>query len=517
MDLVGTTLGNYRVSELIGQGGMASVFRATQTTLNRDVAIKVLSGLQARDPIFRQRFIREAKAVAQLSHPNIVQIFDFGDNADLGILYIVMELITGGSLRDFKNRQVPVEEAVPIIATVAQALTSAHQRGIIHRDIKPNNILISGDSRPMLSDFGLAQMGEGSLYTESGTTVGTPAYMSPEQVMGEKLDGRADIYSLGMVLYELLAGRPAFQAETPLALLHQQVYEQPTLPRQINTNIPRSLEAVLMRAIAKDRNERHRTSDEFSEELLKSINKDASDATVRVRMPSVNTIMSTDIAPVRSPTHPVIRIWRNFNRRVTATFVWLVKNFFKLAAGFALTLVALSLIGAGVVAVLTERVLGDYPWQWNQFKTDQATVFEDARMQGQLDYFMNSLGARAGVLPLIKLHFKPDEILQAQVDSALGAYYIDTRVYVLGGVIQTDIESVNGYTPYIINTILSGGINRGLRRAFEKGPVRVDSVESAEGQLTTKTKLRANVAPPANHLQPTPPTSVASAAPALAH
>lgn len=524
MDLVGQTLGNYEIIELIGQGGMASVYRARQTNLNRFVAIKVLAGLQARDQIFRQRFIREAKAVAQLSHPHIVPIYDFGDDTERSILYIVMELITGGSLRDYKDKQLPPDMAIPAIIPIAQALAYAHTRGIVHRDIKPNNILINADGRPMLSDFGLAQMGEGSLYTEAGTTVGTPAYMAPEQVMGEKLDGRADIYSLAMVLYELLAGRTAFQADTPLALLHQQVYENPPSPRHFNPSLPRSLEAVLMRALAKDRNERHRTAEEFSTELQKTTIEGSGDVTPLVRMPTIGQFADTKVNLANQPRKPLAfserikQAWRSLWRSIRRAMGWTVRMTIRLALILLILLLAAVVAGTLITANVAERAAAEYAWNWSQFKHDQPTVFTEAALQSEVDQYIHALNLRDGILPIFKVHLKPREIIQVEVISAFGVYYIDTRVFVVSEAAQARIETVNNYTPYVVRDIISDGLNRGLSRAFENSPLKLDKLESADGQLIAHAKLRhPSAAPPANSVAPTAtPQTTLSPSPTIA-
>jgi serine/threonine-protein kinase len=514
MDLVGQTLGNYEIIELIGQGGMASVYRARQTNLTRFVAIKVLAGMQARDQIFRQRFIREAKAVAQLSHPHIIPIYDFGDDTERGILYIVMELITGGSLRDYKDQQIPPGMAIPALVPIAQALAYAHTRGIVHRDIKPNNILINADGRPILSDFGLAQLGEGSLYTEAGTTVGTPAYMAPEQVMGEKLDGRADIYSLAMVLYELLAGRTAFQADTPLALLHQQVYEQPPSPRQFNSKLPRSLEAVLLRALAKDRSERHRTAEEFAAELQKTTFEGSGDVTPLVRIPALGQFAGASrniAAAAKKPATLRERLkqaQRTFTRSIQRAMGWTIRTTIRLALILLIVLLIVVVAGTLIAANVAERTAAEYAWNWNQFKFDQPTVFQETALQDEVDHYIQALNLRDGVLPVFRVHVKPREIIQIEVNSALGVYYVDTRVFVVSEAAQARIETVNGYTLYIVRDIISDGLNRGLGRAFENGPVKLDKVESSDSQLIAYAKPRHPTStPPVNNAAPTATTA----------
>jgi serine/threonine protein kinase len=265
--LIGQQFGPYKITEKLGEGGMAVVYKGYQQSLNRYVAIKVLRQELAQDEEFVQRFQREALAVADLDHPNILHVYDAG--IVQGMYYIVMAFVDGGSLRDMVGHG-PLEPdyALSIAAQVADALHHAHQRGIVHRDVKPNNILLSRDGRPLLSDFGIAKaLHESSGLTRTGMSIGTPEYMAPEQIQGQKVDGRTDIYALGIVLYEMLVGWAPFSSTTPVAALYKQVNEPPPPLRQANINIPAWLEAVVAKALAKSPVERYQQASEFAEAL----------------------------------------------------------------------------------------------------------------------------------------------------------------------------------------------------------------------------------------------------------
>ena len=202
MDLIGKTLGQYEIVEPIGHGGMAAVFKAYQPSLERHVAIKVLSAQHALTPGFSERFLREARAVAQLNHPNILPILDFGQAGDLS--YIVMKLVSGGTLRDRLRDVIELDETAHLTVQIAAALDHAHGRGILHRDVKPANVLLDEGDWVQLADFGLAKMlASDDKLTASGAGVGTPAYTAPEQAQGVSVDHRADVYSLGVILYEI--------------------------------------------------------------------------------------------------------------------------------------------------------------------------------------------------------------------------------------------------------------------------------------------------------------------------
>ncbi len=264
--LVGQTLGSYRLVERLGQGGMATVYKAYEAALGRYVAVKVLPQFFARDPSFMRRFQREAKAVAQLSHPNIVPIHTYGEHGN--ITYIVMQYIEGGTLKRSRGNVLEPESALELLLPVVRALGYAHQRGIVHRDVKPSNILLTEGSWPMLADFGLAQMAEASVQlTGTGVGVGTPMYMSPEQGQGTDVDQRTDIYSMGIVLYELLTGDVPFRADTPMAVVIKHMTAPMPPPRQVNPDIPEELEGIILKATAKEPEDRFLNAEEMAQAM----------------------------------------------------------------------------------------------------------------------------------------------------------------------------------------------------------------------------------------------------------
>ncbi|MCZ7538670.1 MAG: protein kinase [Anaerolineae bacterium] len=266
-------LGKYEIIDRIGRGGMAEVYRGYHAALDRYVAIKLLHSFLADDPEFKERFEREARSVARLKHPNIVQVYDFEHDADSDSYYMVMEFINGPTLKDrlfdlsAAGSLLPVAEAVRIIKTAAHALAYAHERKMIHRDVKPANLMLDEDGRVVLTDFGIAKIVTGAHITSSGGMIGTPAYMAPEQGLGQAGDERADIYSLGVILYQLLTGRLPFDASTPLAIILKHVNEPLPLPRQFVPDLPADLEAVVWRALEKDPEARFQSAHEFAAAL----------------------------------------------------------------------------------------------------------------------------------------------------------------------------------------------------------------------------------------------------------
>ncbi|SIR94062.1 Stk1 family PASTA domain-containing Ser/Thr kinase [Microbacterium sp. RURRCA19A] len=269
--------GRYRVDDLIGRGGMASVYRGYDQTLGRTVAIKILKADLAGDAAFRTRFRLEAQAASRMAHPTIVRVFDAGEDVEVGadgherpVPYIVMELVHGRLLKDVvATGPVPLDDALRYVDGILEALEYSHRAGVVHRDIKPGNVMITDSGRIKVMDFGIARAVSDSSSTVAETTaiVGTAAYFSPEQAKGESVDARADLYSAGVVLYELLTGRPPFRGDTPVAVAYQHVSEAPLPPSEINDAVPRALDAVVLRALAKDPFQRPQDAAAFREDL----------------------------------------------------------------------------------------------------------------------------------------------------------------------------------------------------------------------------------------------------------
>ena len=282
----GSSLGRYRVIEQLGRGGMATVFKCHDPNLDRHVAVKVLPSYYTEDPTFVGRFAQEARTVASLNNPNILQIFDFGD--DKGFTYIVTEMVSGGTLEDkLTGEPLQIEDVLRYMRPLAQALDYAHASGIIHRDLKPANVLLSEDDRPILADFGLARMLESAVrFTQANQALGTPEYMAPEQAMGADADHRSDLYAVGILLYQMILGQTPFKADTPAATLMAHVHRPLPLPSTINPNIDPNVEALLLKALAKDPEDRYQSTTEMIHALEEAVDlTDPSWQTQAVRPP----------------------------------------------------------------------------------------------------------------------------------------------------------------------------------------------------------------------------------------
>lgn len=267
----GATLGAYRIIQQVGEGGMAKVYKAYQPSMERYVALKVLPSHYAEDPQFVERFIREARTIARLEHKNILPVYDFGE--EQGITYLAMRYVEGGTLKELLTKgRLSLGDTLDLMTQICSALDYAHRRNVVHRDVKPSNVMLDDEGAPYLMDFGIAKvLGTGGDLTATGAAIGTPAYMAPEQAVGGKVDGRTDIYALGVVLYEMVVGRVPFRADTPMAVLMAHLREPLPLPSQVAPGIAEPIEAVIIKALAKEPNDRYQTANELAHALQQAV------------------------------------------------------------------------------------------------------------------------------------------------------------------------------------------------------------------------------------------------------
>ena len=317
-NLVGQQIDNYRLEALLGEGGMGAVYRAHDLNLNRPVALKVMHGQLARQPEFQQRFMQEAQAAAHLSHPSIVDIHHFGARPDF--LYMVMEFVPGSSLGATIRRQqktgqvIEIRETLVILAQVAEALGYAHKQGVVHRDIKPDNILLRkldqpdrpGDPpiRAVVTDFGLAKLLEGGVHTATGTFMGTLPYMSPEQCLGQTLDGRSDLYSLGVMMYQLTTGQLPFDIKSPTDAVMKHMHELPPAPSLVKPGLPKSVEEVIKKAIAKQPCDRYATGEQMAQAMRQSASQLTAADVTTFAPPETTLSLVTQLLSDKAPPLP---------------------------------------------------------------------------------------------------------------------------------------------------------------------------------------------------------------------
>jgi serine/threonine protein kinase len=294
--------GRYQLEELLGQGGMSAVYKATDPNLKRVVAIKMIHAHLSSDPGFVSRFEEEAAAVAQLRHPNIIQVYDFNHDEESDAYYMVLEFVPGETVQQHlerlneSGRKLSSTKAMEYMAEICDAVGYAHQRGMIHRDIKPANLMLSVSGQAILMDFGIAKIVGGQRHTATGAVVGTAMYMSPEQIKGENPDNRSDIYSLGVTLFEMVSGQPPFKADSAMTLMMMHVNDPVPDLRSLNPDMPNDLIAIINKALAKDPGDRYQSAAEMTAALRNALSKAKTDA--------VSTPKSSGETMVEEPVSP---------------------------------------------------------------------------------------------------------------------------------------------------------------------------------------------------------------------
>ena len=339
----------YRIIRKLGSGGMANVYLAEDQELGRRVAIKILDDRHAADDSFIERFRREAKNAAGLSHPNIVSIYDRGEAE--GTYYIAMEYLSGRSLKELivGRGPTPIRIAIDYTRQILAALGFAHRHGIVHRDIKPHNVVVDAEGRVKVTDFGIARSGASQM-TEAGSIIGTAQYLSPEQARGSPVDQRSDVYSVGIVLYEMLTGKVPFTGETPLEIAMKHLSEVPVPPSELRADVPEDLDLIALRALAKDPEDRYQTSEEMDADLGRvarglSVSEETADAATNVLAgagisgaPTMIAPRPTKVAPPQAPPRTPPSAYYGYEgppRRSRSLWPWLLVLLLLVGAGFA--------------------------------------------------------------------------------------------------------------------------------------------------------------------------------------
>jgi eukaryotic-like serine/threonine-protein kinase len=322
VDKIPEYISHYKILGRLGKGGMGDIYKAVQDPLNRIVALKVLPPQLGRDEEFSKRFEIEAKAISLLQHQNIVSIYEYG--AENGYQYFAMQFVDGMDLSKYiaEHKEVPITEIIDLSKQICRGLRYAHANNVIHRDIKPQNILIDKDGVAKLSDFGIAKIFSGTEITMTGFTLGTPEYMSPEQALGKKIDHQTDIYSLGIVMYEMLTRKPPFMAGDPMAVAYKQVHEQPPAPSSKRKDTPKRLELIVLKAIKKNKEDRYQSVEEMLDHL-DSVDPDERPDKTTASMRAVGGGETHTLLPKESDRRIVDRRSESLGRQLTTMRYWI--------------------------------------------------------------------------------------------------------------------------------------------------------------------------------------------------
>ena len=511
--LIGKTLGHYKILSEIGRGGMAIVYRGEQSSLGRAVAVKVLSGELAHDPDFRQRFQREAYAVAQLVHPNILPVYDFGEDQATGAVYFVMQFVDGGTLAQRMSQAIPPEEGAHIAAQIARALDMAHSRGIIHRDVKPANVLMTREGHPLLSDFGIAKIAAETKLTRTGTNMGTPIYMSPEQAQGRPVDHRADIYALGVMLYEILAGVPPFEADTPVTLLHLHATKEPPPLRERAARVPRGLERIVMQALAKDPEDRFATAGEMADALEAEIGIKRKRPSLTPRsltswlrrdkptptptpastpVPGSPTVVDNSATPTPTPAPlPVTDLRRRPRPRLMRTLAklpvgraakgfgyWLFRTILGALGVLLIVALVLAIGGAFAFGALAEQALASQRWVLDTVHPGDKELVACQDIQNGVSLALQPYLLDA--LTDITASCSSPDLVEMKGLFRGGPVSFRVRVFERSHAPAIQFESFNHVPLYIVGGIVSDGVNRGIARSWTKAPVRLGKFTISE-------------------------------------
>ena len=478
---VPSQIGPYEIIDKIASGGMGTVYLAQHREMRRQVALKVLLAGAHDDQQLIARFRREAQATSQLKHPNIIEVYDLGD--DNGQYYMAMEYIPTGSaqarLRDLakQGRQMEPAEALRMVRQVASALDYAHSQGFVHRDIKPSNILLRPDGSAVLADFGIVLATSGTKITHTIAAIGTPEYMSPEQAQGRHMDARSDLYSLGIVLFEMLTGALPFHADTPMGVVYKQIREPLPDMARLRKGIPFYAQRTVERATLKKPRERFQTAAEMIRALDVSLgvhrNNPAEEAAV------------------------VLELLRPTSESKAVQTAGVIAGFLLRSA---FTLLAIALAAAAVIGALAavggslalERVIASFPFHWRYaFNGVRFYPVSDARgaLRMQLPaYTLNTVQFKEVILQ------PPDQMnIVANVDRY--AFNITLRLDQKGGVPQVDLVSINDQTLPVIGPLLSQGLNRGLAASWRNEMMKLDRIEVAPGGITVTAEALAGYNP----------------------
>ena len=492
--LIGKNLRGYKIVGFIGSGGMATVYKAYQESLNRYVAIKVLAAHLSGDREFRERFIREAKSIAKLRHPNILSVFDFGEDAESEMLYIVMQYVEGGTLNDLLKNPIPVDEVIQRLSGIADALDYAHSEGIIHRDVKPQNILLTKRGHGLLSDFGIAKMAsEGTQLTQVGVGIGTPVYMSPEQARGESVNGRSDQYSFAVMVYQMLTGTVPFSGNTPFSIVNKHIHELPPPLTGIDKSLANSLNIIMSRALAKNPANRFATISEFIDALKVAASDNLSPSEIMLHYgdPSVQKTILPDEIEAYQPPFPTANPGKEKRKSAsdgthpsgiikmgTSAIRWGGHKLFSLFMIFVIVIFILIAFLGGILAWSGPRVLD---------RIMQDAYLDTSQLEPNQQYYLKRSEFRKRMRTLLRPYLLDDaqtfDIIFESPDHATitGVIYeksisLDASVSVEQGAPTVQVEHINGVPLILIGRFVSDMINDSVAKAFADQPIWVHHI-----------------------------------------
>jgi len=485
--MIGQTLGQYKIVNLLGKGGMATVYRAYQESVGRDVAFKVIKADLSELDQFSERFKREAHTVAGLSHPHILKVFDYGRHES--VVYLVMELMTGGSLTELiRSDTLTLSATTRLLEQISGALDYAHRRGIIHRDLKPANVLIDEDQNAFLTDFGIAKLlNTNTGLTQTGSVMGTPSYMPPEQWSGGAVDARTDVYALGVMLYEMVVGKVPFSADTPFHMMYKHLNEAPPSLVASLPNLPPAVDQVINRALAKNPDDRYGTASDLSNAFRTALGESVSTASSLINVTTVPSAGATSI----SSTPPLMRAPGAKISEATSLVgpsdpMIQVHPRRPLLIGIGVIALIAVLLGVGVAVVATSGAAAA-----NQTKTAQAAAI--ALLQTQTAYVTVTVTASA----------TPTALSQTLVTSGITAL----------AALDTQVSPVATSRPVITSTPIAIAILASPAQAANVPPPPANLLPIANTlqPLTATLILPTNTVTPST--TPVPPTSTSTALP----